>query len=173
MMKLLLALALAPAAVSAMGKISDDPPVVSPDCDGNGPGWTETFEEGTDYTPPTAECTSYDGWRASLTGEERCISVESNGAIQKCDNPTAAAQITSLIKTGTGGVTIDCDGIPWTVGTCGAGVTCFTANGPGNMCAPAGPDGVLVRPCHPDGLWGGGNGPTCNGPTQTFVVKTD
>ena len=172
MMKLLLALALAPAAVSAMGKISDDPPIVSPDCEGKGPGWTETLETGVNYAV-SSECTSYKDWRAALTGEERCISVEANGAIQKCDNPTAAAQITSLIKTGTGGVTIDCDGIPWTVGTCGAGVTCFTANGPGNTCAPAGPDGVLVRPCHPDGLWGGGNGPTCNGPTQTFVVKTD
>ena len=89
MMKLLLALALAPAAVSAFGKFPD-PPIVSPDCDGNGPGWTETLETGVNYAV-SAECTSYKDWRAALTGEERCISVEANGAIQKCTNPTAVA----------------------------------------------------------------------------------
>ena len=61
----------------------------------------------------------------------------------------------------------------WTVGECGAGHTCVYANGAGNTCAPAGPDSVIVRPCISNGFWGGGNGPTCDGPTQTFVIKTD
>ena len=121
----------------------------------------------------SGECTSYKDWRAALTGEERCISVEANGAIQKCTNPAAVAQITQLIKSGTGGAQVDCDGIPWTVGECGAGHTCVYANGAGNTCAPAGPDSVIVRPCISNGFWGGGNGPTCDGPTQTFVIKTD
>ena len=138
------------------------------------------------------ECTSYNEWRASLTGTEWSITLTTNGVTVACTDPTKAAAITTYIRDWTmpGHKGLDqvmsCDGITWAFGQCGpldsVPSLMIRAGGGTGICdgsdCVAGSSEIMMRPCIDNANWGGGNGPTCGDrnnliqPTQTFAIST-
>jgi len=135
------------------------------------------------------ECTSYNEWRACLTGTESSITLTTNGVTVACTDPTEAAAITTYIRdwtqSGENGLdqVLSCDGVSWAFGQCGGNNPSLEirAGGGTKIC-----DGdcfvssseIVMRPCIDNENWGGGNGPTCGDrnnliqPTQTFAIST-
>ena len=150
-------------------------------------GWEQVMTQG--YIPSSGpQCTSYNEWRASLTGTESSITLSANGATVACTNPTEAAAITTYIRdwTPTGGdglhQALSCDGVMWAFGSCVAdgstfGIPSLEIHAGGddeicNSCFTAGPSEITMRPCIDNYNWGGGNGATCSASTQTFTIST-
>ena len=134
------------------------------------------------------ECTSYNEWRASLTGCESSITLTTNGVTVACTDLTEAAAITTYIRdwTGSGDNGLDqvlsCDGVSWAFGQCGSNPSLeIRAGGDTEICDGAcfvSSSEIVMRPCIDNENWGGANGPTCGDrnnliqPTQTFTIST-
>ena len=152
-----------------------------------GPSWTRVMNAGS-ISQFSEVCTSYNTWRASLTGAETTITVSTNGATVTCTDSAQAAAITTAIRDlsadGTGppfpnpDLSISCGGLTWSFGSCGVtyAVPALEIHAAGTTTCDcpnyAGTTGIIMRPCIGNENWGGGNGPTCNAPTQTFFIST-
>ena len=153
--------------------------------------WEQVMTQG-HISSSGPECTSYNEWRASLTGTEWSITLTTNGVTVACTDPTKAAAITTYIRDWTmpGHKGLDqvmsCDGITWAFGQCGpldsVPSLMIRAGGGTGICdgsdCVAGSSEIMMRPCIDNANWGGGNGPTCGDrnnliqPTQTFAIST-
>jgi len=82
---------------------------------------------------------------------------------------TTASVIASLalaLRTSTAYGTVTSNGRSWAVGSCGGGYE-LSANGAVCSCTT----GYDVRPCIGNANYGGINGATCTGVTQTMIVS--
>jgi hypothetical protein len=61
------------------------------------PSWEQVMTPGT-ISASGPECTSYNAWRASLTGAESSITMTANGAEVACTDPIQAAAIAAYIR---------------------------------------------------------------------------
>lgn len=144
--------------------------------------YSQTFTNGATYCPSSPQ---YDGWgifRAQLdtvTKKFRKVTVKgSNDPVGiTCNDPTATRQIAAALRSNTT-FTVICDGRPWLVGVGSNCVAfgCASANDATELvvnstflCNCTNP-GYIFRPCIGNSNWGGINGVTCGGNTQTMEV---
>jgi len=137
-----------------------------------GATWTASFSSGATYTTSSTQCTTWNTFRASLSGTYSKVTISGSASPTgvSCTG-TNANTLCQALRTGTAiSTSIACDGRNWRVGTCGSGIE-LSANG--DMCQCT--SGYVVRPCiATTSNWGGVNGPTCSGaPTQTMTVKCE
>ena len=111
--------------------------------------------------------------------------MSANGATVACIDPAQATAITTMLKNWIPALypfpqVFSCDGITWSIGGCGPAQDMLEIHAggddticPGSSCPIAGPSEIRMRPCVPNwAVWGGGNGPTCQAPDQTFAIST-
>ncbi len=144
--------------------------------------YSQTFNNGATYCPSSPQ---YDGWgifRAQLdtvTKKFRKVTVKgSNDPVGiTCNDPVATRQIAAALRSNTT-FTVICDGKPWLVGVGSNCVAfgCASANDATELvvnstflCNCTNP-GYIFRPCIGNSNWGGINGVTCGGNTQTMEV---
>jgi hypothetical protein len=132
--------------------------------------WSASFTAG---ATPTAQCASFDAWRATLDASG-CASITMRGTYDTtgvtCTDPTVVAAIADALRTGTTGLWT-CGGHTWHY--CQRSsyeelwldppYSCSGSNCPN--------PGYLMRPCFPGSNWGGVNTATCSPPSQTQYIE--
>jgi Stigma-specific protein, Stig1 len=129
--------------------------------------FTATFTNG---VVATAQCTSWNTFRASLTGTYTSITMSGT------DDPTGrtctgadANTLCQALRTGTASGTLSCGGYTWGVTTtCDSAPELNASTGAACGCEPSA--GYDLRPCQGNDNWGGVNTTTCAAPTQTITV---
>ena len=80
-------------------------------------------------------------------------------------NAAYVAAIAQALRTNSAYGAVSSNGYSWMVGSCGGGYE-LSANG--NICRCN--SGYIARPCIGNSNWGGINGATCGGGTQTITI---
>jgi len=144
----------------------------SPTCSGGaciGPAqvYSGYFTNGVSSGPTTTQCTSWNSFRAGLTGTYSKVTISGTLAISVSCTGTNANTLCNALRTGTA-VAVTCDGRTWRTGECGTGSWELTTSSSLCFCEPT--SGYSVRPCVGNANWGGAGSATCNGPTQGLKV---
>jgi hypothetical protein len=133
--------------------------------------YSETFVNG---STPSAQCTSWNSWRAGLSSSGYST-VTMSGTYDTtgitCSDPATAQAIADAIRTLTSG-SWSCDGHTWYL--CGTRYTGELWIDAPSLCSGANcPNpGYILRPCCGHSNWGGVNTATCtSNPTQNMTLE--
>jgi len=127
--------------------------------------YSQSFTSG---STPSSQCTAWTNFNALLPLRPY-TSMNIRGSIDPVGvTLTNAAMISGIVlalRTSTAYGTVTSNGRSWAVGSCGSGYE-LSANGAVCSCTT----GYDMRPCIGNSNWGGINGATCSGGTQTMIV---
>ncbi|MBT4092863.1 MAG: hypothetical protein HOE85_02765, partial [Nitrospinaceae bacterium] len=150
--------------------------------------YSENFTYRTGYAAGDPQ---WDNWKTFRADVKANIATTSSVTISgsrdpvgaTCSDPVKAQQIASALGNGPYLFTLSCDGRTWNVGQCGYGIEINSNTLPvgdwqrTRVCRCLTSNAYIVRPTlwnRSNSNWGGINGPTCRGPSQslkvTFVV---
>ncbi len=135
--------------------------------------YTASFTASTFYGPTSSQCTSWNAFRASLTGgtySKITISGTFDPTGITCTG-TSADTLCRALATGTPASVVCGGSAGWRVGTCGdpSSIEITTSI---STCGCTG-GGNSVRPCVNTKDWGGVKTDTCAPPTQTMTVRCE
>lgn len=134
--------------------------------------FSQTLNAGVTYPSSSGVFQAWGNFRAQLTGSYNSISVSGSRDTvgQTCFDATVATQIANALNTGAT-LSVTCGGVAWKVGGCGQGPE-LRVGGAGICTCNTG--GYSIRPqIGVNQNWGGINGATCNGLTQTMTVTVN
>ena len=117
---------------------------------------------------PSSQCTAWTSFQALLvnrTYSSLTLSGSNDPTGITLNSGTIVANIASSLRTNTAYGPVTSNGYSWMVGSCGGG---FEITATGGICGCS--TGYTVRPCIGNSNWGGMNGATCGGITQTLIV---
>lgn len=130
--------------------------------------YSQTFASG---TIPSAQCTAWHTFRSQLVVRpytSLTIRGSNDPTGITLTNPTYIAGIANALQTYTAYGPVTANGYTWVVGNCAVSGIQYELSATGATCSCA--TGYVVRPCIGNSNWGGINGATCSGGTQTMIV---
>jgi len=125
----------------------------------------------TGQTPTSLQCTAWNTWRASLTGNYTRVTIRGTFNVPgvSCSNPSVVNGLATALRNGTN-FNMACDGRNWSL--CGNRYSGELWLDPPETCSGNNcPTGYLVRPCIGNSNWGGVNTATCGGQSQEMIVE--
>lgn len=130
--------------------------------------YSQSFISG---STPISECTAWNTFRGQLSaGGFTSMTIKGSNDPVGITLTTASyvAAIANALFTNTAYGPVSSNGYSWAVGLCAVSGSQYELTATGSICACN--TGYTVRPCIGNTNWGGVNGNTCSGSSQTLTV---